>query len=228
MIQLSLRTEARGEAYILSRKLTAESDRMSDALTRSLISVEDARNWLSHVITEELARIRRVDLVTRMDPLGRAEEDARADWATATAWELMAEFGPRAGLGQPVVDRLVGDGANDADVAALEHCLDLLTRDMLSEARMNRIASDFRGLTGGKRRPEAVELLQLRRWLIEGLAAAWAQRGVLAAAEAEIAPGAGGTTGGRDRFGAAAGLVRQTGGGVRRSDARLWRSHRRS
>ena len=57
MFQLSLRTGTRAEAYIISRKLSAESDRMFDALTRHLISVEDARKWLSHVITEELARI---------------------------------------------------------------------------------------------------------------------------------------------------------------------------
>lgn len=74
MFQLSLRTETRSEACIISRKLSAESDRMFDALTRNLISVEDARKWLSHVVTEELARIRRVHPVIWMDPVGLAEE----------------------------------------------------------------------------------------------------------------------------------------------------------
>ena len=55
MLQLSLRTGLRAEACMIARKLTVESDRMFDDLTRYLISVEDARTWLSHVITEELA-----------------------------------------------------------------------------------------------------------------------------------------------------------------------------
>ncbi len=59
-IQLSLRTEVHPEACIISRQLTSESDRMFDDLTRNLISPDDMRRWLSHVITEELARIRRV------------------------------------------------------------------------------------------------------------------------------------------------------------------------
>ncbi len=62
-----------------------------------MISLGDAGTWLSHVIAEDLARIRRIHLVARMDPAGRVDEDARADRATATAWKLMAEHGPRAG-----------------------------------------------------------------------------------------------------------------------------------
>jgi hypothetical protein len=68
MIQLSLRTGMRREAYILARKLTAESDRMYDDMSRNLVSVGDARAFLSHVINDELARMRKVALVTRMDP----------------------------------------------------------------------------------------------------------------------------------------------------------------
>ena len=87
MIQLSLRTGMRREAYILARKLTAESDRMYDDMSRNLVSIPDARAFLSHVINDELARMRRVDLVTRMDALGTSESDRRADWATAQAWK---------------------------------------------------------------------------------------------------------------------------------------------
>ncbi|WP_332872070.1 DUF6538 domain-containing protein [Pseudogemmobacter bohemicus] len=92
MLQLSLRTGMRAEACMIARKLTVESDRM---LTRNLISAEAARTWLSHLITEALAPIRRLDRVTRLDPLGRAASDIRADRATATAWRLMAGHGPR-------------------------------------------------------------------------------------------------------------------------------------
>lgn len=174
-IQLSLRTEVRSEAYIISRKLTSESDRMFDDLTRNLISSDDMRRWMSHVITEELARIRRVQLVTKMDPQRDAASDARADWATATAWKLMAEFGPRAELSQDVTARLRAAGADDADLSVLELTLSMLARDMVSEPRMNRIRSGFQAVTGQSQTLSALELLELRRLLIEGRAAAHRQ-----------------------------------------------------
>lgn len=175
-INLSLRTEARAEAYIIARKPTAESDRMFDALTRNLLSPEAIRDWLSHVITEELARIRRVHLVTQMDPVGSHAEDERADWATATAWKLMAEFGPRAKLDARVIERLSGAGASEADLASLETTLAMLASDMLSEARMRRIKSGFKALTGVEEPLGSTELLELRQLLIHGRAAAHAPR----------------------------------------------------
>ncbi len=55
-LQLSLRTADRREAYIIARKLTAESDRMLDAISNNLLSLTDARAWSGHVIAQELAR----------------------------------------------------------------------------------------------------------------------------------------------------------------------------
>lgn len=187
VLQLSLRTEARTEAYIISHKLTAESDRMFDALTRNLVSMEDARKWLSHVITEELARIRRVALVSKMDRIGPAGQDRRMDWATAQSLKLLAEFGPHVRLGPEVEDRLRSEGASDADISALETCLDMHAADMRSDARMNRIASEFGALTGRDERPSAFELAQLRQLLIEGRVAAHAQREAAVGVEAGIA-----------------------------------------
>jgi hypothetical protein len=43
MIQLSLRSGERREAQILTRKLTAESDRMYDDMSRNLVSIPDAQ-----------------------------------------------------------------------------------------------------------------------------------------------------------------------------------------
>ena len=177
MIQLSLRSGARREAYILARKLTAESDRMYDDLSRNLVSIPDARAFLSHVINGELARMRRVDLVTQMDAMGTSESDRRADWATAQAWKLMAEHGPRVEIDQTAGARLQDEGASEKDLATLEAHLDLYTRDMLSEARMNRIGAELRQITDRQSPLAAVQLLYLRRLLIEGKAAAQAQRG---------------------------------------------------
>ncbi len=190
MIQLSLRTGMRREAYILARKLTAESDRMYDDMSRNLVSIPDARAFLSHVINDELARMRRVDLVTRMDALGTSESDRRADWATAQAWKLMAEHGPRAEIDETARARLQDERASDKDMASLEISLDLYARDMLSEARMNRIGAEFRQITDQQNSLGAVQLLYLRRLLIEGKAAAQAQRGSAAfGMEGEMAHG---------------------------------------
>ena len=186
ILQLSLRTGVQAEACMIARKLTVESDRMFDDLTHNLISVEDARTWLSHVITQELARIRRVDLVARLDPVGRAEADIRADWATATAWRLMAEHGPRADLDPSVIDRLIGDGATPADLVMLETTLAMLAGDMRSEARKRRTSSAFRTVTGSAQPLDSTALLQLRRLLIGGRAAAHAQREAVLGAETQI------------------------------------------
>jgi hypothetical protein len=96
MIQLSLRTGTRRYTHILARKLTAKIDRIYDKMSRNLVSVQDARAFLSHVINDALARMRRVALVTCMDPVGSFDDDRRADWATAQARKLMANYGPRA------------------------------------------------------------------------------------------------------------------------------------
>lgn len=90
-LQLSLRTADQREASIMARKLTSESDRMLDDISHNCLSVADAKAWLSHIIGEELDRIRRLRLVCNMDPVGPVEDDRRADWAAAQAWKLMAQ-----------------------------------------------------------------------------------------------------------------------------------------
>lgn len=127
VLQLILHTEARSETYTISHKFTVDRARVSDGLTRYVTSVEDAGKWLPHVVTEELARIRRVHLGMRTEPAGR------------------------------------------------------------SEARMRGIASDCRAPTGDQRPFENVEFPQLRGLLIEGRAAAHAQRGAMPNVETGIA-----------------------------------------
>lgn len=175
MIQLSLRTGIRRDAGKLARKLTAESDRMYDDMSRNLVTVPEARAFLSHVITDELARMRRVSFVTRMDPVGSSESDRRADWATAQAWKLMAEHGPRSEISGTARAKLLDEGASERDLASLENYLELYTRDVLSEVRMNRIKALFREAVSQETNLGAGELLYLRRLLIEGKAAAQAQ-----------------------------------------------------
>lgn len=144
-------------------------------ISQNLLSVADAKAWLSHVIAEELGRIRHGRVVFGADPVGPAEDDRRADWATAQAWKLMAQGGPKAEVTNDVAARLRTEGATEADLYALETHLSMNTQDVMSEARMNRIARGFMELTDLSTRPGNVELLHLRKLLIEGRAAAWAQ-----------------------------------------------------
>lgn len=99
----------------------------------------------------------------------------------------MVEHGPRADLDGAVVDRLTNAGATSVDLAALDTTLTMLAGDLRSEGRTRRIASEFRALTGNERPLESLELLQLRRLLIEGRAAAQAQREAVLGLETGIA-----------------------------------------
>jgi hypothetical protein len=112
-----------------------------------------------------------------MDVLGTGESDRRADWATAQAWKLIAEHGPRAEIDETARQRLRDEGASEQGLASREGCVDLHARDMLSEAHMNRIGAEFRQVTDRQNPLIAVQLLYLRRLMIEGKAAAQAQRG---------------------------------------------------
>lgn len=78
MIQISLRTGMRREATLLAQKLTTESDRMSEDLSRNLVSVPDARAFLSPITSDGLAGMRRIAPVTQIDALDTSESDRRA------------------------------------------------------------------------------------------------------------------------------------------------------
>ncbi|VDC33279.1 hypothetical protein [Pseudogemmobacter humi] len=71
-------------------------------------------------------------------------------------------------MSDAVAARLRAKGTGEADLATLERCLDLYARDMLSEARMNRIASGIGRLTRCGSQPEALELPELPKGLRAG------------------------------------------------------------
>ena len=86
MIPLSLHTGGPREAYILVRKLTADSDRIYDGRSRNLVSDKDLHAFPSQVSNVQLDGMRRVAPVTRMDLVSSSESNGRGDWATAQAW----------------------------------------------------------------------------------------------------------------------------------------------
>ena len=94
ILQLSLRTTDPQQARILARRLTAESDRMLGSIRQETLTPADASKWLRHVVTEEMARIRKDRALIFSD--GGA--DAQADWAAATAWRMLATRGVNAEL----------------------------------------------------------------------------------------------------------------------------------
>lgn len=175
--QLSLRTTDRSIACIIARRLNFECDRMLDAISTRKLTPAQAKAWLTSVVRTELDRIERQRMVSRLDPVGTAEEDQRYDWATARAWRHLAESGLHPTLSEGIRQSLLSDGANPQDLMALETMLDLFSRDVMSEAgvnKMHRAAQDsIQEATGESIAPSVMTTLQLRQMLLAGKAAAW-------------------------------------------------------
>lgn len=170
-IQVSLRTTELKQARILARRLTAESDRMLDAIREETLSPADARKWLRHVVSEELIRIRKNRAIIFAD--GGADDCA--DWAMAQAWSMLARRGPKAALDEGETARLEAEGRSADEIFQLEISLDILGQEVRSEPHMRRLERAYRELTGADGHIPAHMLLILRKHLIEGRAAAWAQ-----------------------------------------------------
>lgn len=175
--QLSLRTTDRSIACIIARRLNYECDRMLDAISTGKLTPAQAKAWLSNVIRTELDRIERQRMVSRLDPVGTAEEDQRYDWATARAWRHLATTGLHPTLSEKARQSALSEGASPQELTTLETMLDLLSRDVMSEAgvnKMHRAARDcIQEATGESITPSTMMTLQLRQMLLAGKAAAW-------------------------------------------------------
>ncbi|MDT8853699.1 hypothetical protein RNZ50_01360 [Paracoccaceae bacterium Fryx2] len=170
VLQVSLRTSTLSEACMIARRLSSVSDRMFDEIKTNHLSVEDARAWLRHVVSEELSRIRKNQTLICADGGG----DATADWAMREAWRMLATIGPNAGIGDLEFDRLQAEGRSELEMFQLDRTLKMLGQDLRSEARMLRLAREFRELTSRKDELSAQAMLRVRKLFTEGRAAAWA------------------------------------------------------
>ncbi len=175
--QLSLRTTDRSIACIIARRLNYECDRMLDAITDGRLTPAQAKAWLTTVVRSELDRIERQRMISRMDPVGSSEEDQRLDWATARAWSHLASKGLHPELSAHDRRTVLNEGSSEKDIASLEMMLGVLSRDVLSEAGVNkmlRAAQDsIQTATGETLNPAAETILSLRQLLLAGKAAAW-------------------------------------------------------
>jgi integrase len=170
-LQISLRTQNRLKALIIARVLTAESDKVFDAIDRNYLTKSEARAWMTQVAQAEMAKPEKLHLIQKMDG-GYDEQDRRLDWANRKAWRLLSDRGIEASLDQETLDHLKTEGASAADVDSLEYTLKLLSRHMLSEAVTNRQRREFLELTG-RVSVSAYEMLQLRQLTSAAKAAAW-------------------------------------------------------
>lgn len=170
VLQVSLKTSTLSEACMIARRLSAVSDRMFDEIKTNHLSVEDARAWLRHVVSEELSRIRKSQTVIFAD----GGTDATADWAMREAWRMLATIGPNAYIDDAEFDRLQAEGRSEMEMDQLHGTLNMLGQDLRSEARMLRNARAFRELTSREGELSAQAKLHVRKLFAEGRAAAWA------------------------------------------------------
>ncbi|MCJ8139935.1 site-specific integrase [Falsirhodobacter halotolerans] len=143
---------------------------MLDQIHDEILTPAEASAWLRHVVTEEMARARKNRDIIFAD--GGA--DARADWAMATAWRMLARRSVNAELEDEDIEELQRQGRSAADVHQLDVTLDMLGQEVRSEPRIRKMARAFRDLTGrGDAHIPVPMLLQLRKLFVEGRAAAW-------------------------------------------------------
>ncbi|WP_338064217.1 DUF6538 domain-containing protein, partial [Thioclava indica] len=121
-LQISLRTQNRSKALIIARVLTAESDKVFDAIDRNYLTKSEARAWMTQVAQAEMAKLEKLHLIQKMDGSCN-DEDRRLDWAHRKAWRLLSDRGVEASLDQGTLDRLKTEGASEADLEALENTL---------------------------------------------------------------------------------------------------------
>ncbi|MCE8418507.1 hypothetical protein LZ190_07280 [Rhodovulum sulfidophilum] len=168
--QLSLRTTDRSIAFIIARRLNYECDQMLDAINDGKLTPVQAKAWLTSVVRSELDRIERQRRVSRMDPVGSSEEDRRLDWATARAWSHLSSKGLHPELSDHDRRTVLKEGSSETDIASLETMLGVLSRDVLSEAGVNKMLRTAREsiqtATGETLNPAAETILSLRQLLL--------------------------------------------------------------
>ncbi|MEI4486687.1 DUF6538 domain-containing protein [Frigidibacter sp. MR17.14] len=169
VLQVSLRTTDPARARILARRLTAESDRMFEDIRRETLTPADARKWLNHVVSEEIARVR----LDRSLIFADGGANPQADWAMATAWQMLAKHSVNAELEDEDIAALIQQGRSEMDIHQLEITLDMLGQEVRSEPRIRKMARAFNELIGREDDLPAPMLLLLRKLFIEGRAAAW-------------------------------------------------------
>jgi integrase len=157
-IMLSLHTADPRLAVILARKLSAESDVVMTHAAQNLMTDAEARQWLSAVIARERDKIANLNLMRRVDSTA-PDDDLRHDRAMRSAWMHISANG----INAPAVEN-----ADELELANV----DMLRRDLTSDARRRIILREFRDLIGRDVR-SARETLAVLDMYVQGKHEAW-------------------------------------------------------
>lgn len=181
-LQISLRSKNLAVARMLANRLNYESDRMMQAMAMGGLTPQEGKLYLDAVCRDELQRIRRQRLITRMDAVvGDDAIDRRHDWATGEAWNTIAARGFNVQLTSGDIATLRAGGATKADVETLLTAIDMHVMNLNSPAgtaKMLRSAkdvlNDHLGAEHSLNGPSsALAVLMLRQLMSSAKAAAW-------------------------------------------------------
>jgi integrase len=182
-LRVSLRTTDRAKAITLSRVLSAVSESIVADLEQDRITLEEARQYLQHVVKSRVT----AELDLRQDLRFRygmpsCELERQIVSAMNEAWDILAEQGIGATISDIVEREMMAAGRTRSEVGMLRMVLDGHYRPMLqSQFGADRRAKDFESVCNrrisGER--QAVQLLEL---FIEG------QRAAVAAAAVATPP----------------------------------------
>ena len=181
-LQISLRSKNFSVARMLAHRLNYESDRMMQAMSMGGLTPQEGKVYLDAVCRDELQRIGRQRLVTRMDAVvGNDDIDRRHDWATAEAWKTISTRGFNVQLTSGDIAKLQTGGATDADVHTLLDAIDLHVRNLYSPAGTAKmlghakdVLNDHLGAGHSLNGPSsALAVFMLRQLLSSAKAAAW-------------------------------------------------------
>ncbi|TGD64159.1 hypothetical protein EYC08_12130 [Tabrizicola sp. WMC-M-20] len=155
---------------------------MMQAMAMGGLTPQEGKLYLDAVCRDELQRIRRQRLITRMDAVvGDDAIDRRHDWATGEAWNTIAARGFNVQLTSGDIATLRAGGATKADVETLLTAIDMHVMNLNSPAgtaKMLRSAkdvlNDHLGAEHSLNGPSsALAVLMLRQLMSSAKAAAW-------------------------------------------------------
>ena len=174
-ITLSLRTTDRVRASIVARRLTAESDHMFDDIANDLLSPDDARAWLGHVLTAELLRARRSRIEMAITGAGEPGICKTYDHAKAHAWRIMARHGLDTELTVSLEAELREAGLSLPDISMVRLALERNASQLTDEIDSGKMIEAFRTLRPAAPALRGIAVAELAKILMEARAAAWSQ-----------------------------------------------------
>lgn len=172
-IQISLKTRDPVEARHLGAVLHGESARVFEEMASDRLTTEEARSWLEHAVTAELARIRDRRLVEH-DSSGPRErtDDLLVDELASHAYRLLSRHGASAVFSPEYDAEIAARHFTQDELRRGSDLLEILRRDFWSESRHARTRGECERILGRESMPSLM-YMELRRLKLEGRAIAY-------------------------------------------------------